>query len=428
MLAACGKATTAEPDQSTPPDPKLAGNPNYTTPVNYKTECLGRHLFDVPANLQWAMVDPKTPYDPGSQFTKNIATQNDIWFYGRLQVNATPPTTIKTFDAAKLDLRLGDKLFVDSLKKDVETGKEMSQEFKTYLLNDSKIQQWRQNIQFDQSNPMPGASDDDIKKAVIKNIMGAIARNEEEINKTKASIAEFREVDLKLPDSYARTRGDNLVAYLWRDKRVWRFATRKYEGETYDHMAQEFMDTLRHFRPRTLYEIPTEPGVCVPYGFFSDDGHAWYQIQNTLRLADAPNVTYTIGLGKNGDEPKPTGFDVWAASFMQGSGAAGMILNRQVTQHIKPRTIKIGAMQGILGGFIIKPDLQKGDDQEQSYHLQAGYNGEANSDFFPFVTLQMRSYTEGADPSLTQPAPPFQQSESRLLALAKSVRLRPVVK
>jgi hypothetical protein len=391
LLAACGKATTAEPAQPAPPDPKLASNPDYTKPANYKTECLGRHLLDVPGNMQWAMVDPEKPYYPGSQFTKKIAAQNDAWFYRRLQISATPSTTAKTFDAAKLDLRLDDKLFADSLRDEMARKK-------------NRVREWQ--LQSFDSTAIQGYKDD------IANL--------------EQSIAEFREVDLILPDSYARTRGDNLVAYLWRDKRVWRFATRKYEGEAYDHMAQEFMDTLRHFRPRALYEIPTEPGVCVPYGFFSDDGHAWYEIQNTLRLADAPNVTYTIGLGKNGDDPKPTGFDVWAASFMHGSGAAGMILNRQITQRIKPRTIKIGAMQGILGGFVIKPDPQKGDDQEQSYHLQAGYNGEANSDFFPFVTLQMRSYTEGSDPSLTQPAPPFKQSEERLLGMAMSLRLRPI--
>lgn len=390
LLTACGKATTAEQAPPPPPDSKLAANPGYGTPSGYKTECLGRHLLDVPLNMEWAMVNPEIPYYPGSQFTKKIATPNDVWYYQRVLVSATPQTIYKYFGWGTGHEKFEDKQYVDGLKGEMERKKVRVAEFQAENFDPAVIQSYKKDIA-------------DLEQ----------------------SISEFREIDLKLPDSYARTRGDNLVAYLWRDNRVWRFETRKYEGETFEHMAQEFMDILRRFRSRALYEIPGEPGVCVPHGFFSDDGHAWYKIQNTLRLQDAPNVTYTIGIGKNGDTPEPTGFDVWSASFMQGSGVAGMILDRQITQRIKPREIKVGAMQGILGGFVIKPDPYKDNDQEQSYHLQAGYNGEANSDSFPFVSLQMRSYTQGADPSLTQPAPPFQESEMRLLDIAKSLRLRP---
>ena len=96
LLAACGKATTAEPETSAPtPDPKLAANPAYVSPTDYKTECMGRHLFDLPSSMEWAMVNPEKPYYPGSQFSKKIATQNDVWYYQRVLVSATPQTIYK---------------------------------------------------------------------------------------------------------------------------------------------------------------------------------------------------------------------------------------------------------------------------------------------------------------------------------------------
>ena len=70
LLGACGETSSADPAPRPPPDPKLALNANYVTPAKYKTECFGRHLIDVPGEMEWAMADPQHPYDPGSQFTK----------------------------------------------------------------------------------------------------------------------------------------------------------------------------------------------------------------------------------------------------------------------------------------------------------------------------------------------------------------------
>lgn len=43
-----------------------------------------------------------------------------------------------------------------------------------------------------------------------------------------------------------------------------------------------------HFRP--LYEIPTQQGVCIPYGFISDDGTTPHNIAVTMRLIDHSDV------------------------------------------------------------------------------------------------------------------------------------------
>lgn len=402
LLAACNEANTAEtaPPPEPPPDPQLAYNAGYATPAKYKTECIGRHLIDVPSEMAWALSAEETPYYPGAQFTKQIYAMNDVWFYQRVQVSATPKTGIKTYHAATKDLLLDDRIFVTRLKERIPSNERLVAQLEGELLAGT------------------------VPPDRVASYRAAIQGHRDTIKELQESISEFREVDLGLPDSHARTRGDNIIAYLWRDNRVWRFATRKAESESFEQMYAFFIDTLRRFRPRALYEIPTEPGVCVPHGFFKDDGRQWYQLQDSLRLKDAPNVIYTLGIGKNLDEPKATGYDVWATSFMNGGGAAGTILGSQISKNIKPVYVKIGALQGLMGGFVIKPDLSKGDKQEQSYHLQAGYDGEANSDLFPYVSVAMRSFTKGHDPSLTKAAPAFEQSKDRMIDMMKSIRLR----
>lgn len=419
LLAACGETSSADP-APIPPDPKLAQNASYVTPAKYKTECFGRHLIDVPSEMEWAMASSKRPYYASASFTDKVFSGEDVQFYGRVEVSATATTEPATYELAKSETKADGNVYVHGLKTGIETNKRRIEESKSALLDEAEIQRARRDGLFDKRHPMPGASESEIAEAVKNEIKQSIKDIEADIKENEQTIAEFGEHKLNLPDSYAYKRSDSLVAYLWRDKRVYRFATRKSEGESFEAMAAKFSETLQRFRTRTLYEIPAEPGVCIPYGFFADNGSVWYQLTNSLRLKDAPNVMYTVGIGKNGGSPKATGLNVWAASIMQG---AGSYVERQITQRIKPREIKIGAMHGIMGGFTIKPDAEKGNDQEQSYHLQAGYDGEANSDFFPFVTFQMRSFTKNADPSLSRVAPPLKQSEIRLLGIMKSLRL-----
>ena len=422
LLAACGETSSADP-APTPPDPKLAQNASYVTPAKYKTECFGRHLIDVPGEMEWAMANEQRPYYPSASFTDKLFSGEDVQFYGRVQVSATPQTDRKYFGWGGEHEKFEGEQFLNILRTDIETDKRAIEDKKSALLDEAEIKRARRDGLFDKVHPMPGASESEINEAVKNDLKRRIKEHEDEIKKLEQTIAQFGEHKLNLPDSYAYKRSDSLVAYLWRDNRVYRFATRKSEGESFEAMAAKFSETLARFRTRALYEIPAEPGVCIPYGFFADNGSIWYQLTNSLRLKDAPNVMYTVGIGKNGDNPKATGLNVWAASIMQG---AGSYVERQITQRIKPREIKIGAMQGIMGGFTIKPDRTKGNDQEQSYHLQAGYDGEPNSDLFPFVAFQMRSYTKGADPSLTRIAPPLAPSQARLIGLMKSVRLRAV--
>ena len=50
------------------------------------------------------------------------------------------------------------------------------------------------------------------------------------------------------------------------------------------------MYVLRNFRARSLYELPTEQGVCVPYGFVKDDRPQKRSMGTIMRLKDHPDV------------------------------------------------------------------------------------------------------------------------------------------
>ncbi|QDK18301.1 T6SS immunity protein Tli4 family protein [Leclercia adecarboxylata] len=63
----------------------------------------------------------------------------------------------------------------------------------------------------------------------------------------------------------------------------------------------EVLSLLKRFRPRELYEVPPEPGFCIPYGFIAgDSGHEPRNMGVTYRLKNHPDITiFFQDLGPN---------------------------------------------------------------------------------------------------------------------------------
>lgn len=233
----------------------------------------------------------------------------------------------------------------------------------------------------------------------------------------------YEEIGLGIPDARAFIFGDDIIAYLWRGKRVWRFALEKANDETFESTLIKLQEILGRFRVRGLYGVPTESGVCIPYGFFADNGDVSYQIRNSLRFQDAPNVIYSLGVGKNDEQYKKMAMYGWLTTLLDAGAIEKLTRNQRWVWRLMPTSVNIGGLQGRQAGFAIKVGSEKTEDQETTYLMQVGHDGKSDSDLFPFVAFQMRGFAKGEDPNLTKAAPPLKVSKARLMALMESVRL-----
>lgn len=67
--------------------------------------------------------------------------------------------------------------------------------------------------------------------------------------------------------------------------------------------AQIFDSLLTMFKPRALYNIPREQGVCVPYGFVRDRNEIGYTIGTAYRLKDHPDIEFLFTVGPAAEVP-----------------------------------------------------------------------------------------------------------------------------
>ncbi|EMC3975446.1 hypothetical protein VDS67_003658 [Enterobacter hormaechei] len=137
-----------------------------------------------------------------------------------------------------------------------------------------------------------------------------VARKYEErdlklLNKPMETKAEFNrkhEYILKdYPNAFVNYDYRGYTVYINSGKRLYRFWGRnaKDSGEksqTTEMQVRksepEVLSLLNRFRPRKLYEVPTEQGFCLPYGFIAgDSGHEPRNIGITYRLQNHPDVT-----------------------------------------------------------------------------------------------------------------------------------------
>lgn len=60
-------------------------------------------------------------------------------------------------------------------------------------------------------------------------------------------------------------------------------------------------------RPRQLFDVPTEPGLCLPYVFIPDSGQEKHAIAMTYRLKEHPDITVNLKSETAEPTPKPGG-------------------------------------------------------------------------------------------------------------------------
>jgi hypothetical protein len=164
---------------------------------------------------------------------------------------------------------------------------------------------------FDENNPSPYRFGDDTVAPFSGGIETSSIVNASEYAFLRKKLQNNGDKsNQEMRDSYANDLSNLVKPYTtgypysfgWQDKngiRVFIYSNHRIINYP-SRQENEIQRFLTHFHPRALYEIPSQPGVCFPYGFIADDGKAPRSVAVTMRLVDHPDVEVFF---KDGSDP-----------------------------------------------------------------------------------------------------------------------------
>ena len=402
-------------------------NPGYVTPPGVKQECLGRQVFDAPWEMEWGVYRYAWE-DMRSGFSEALQSGSEVLDVGDLRIHVSKDDRVTSMVQVAPSLKAFLDEWIDDKKSSNASG------IRRYTKKNELLREIIKDLQI-----LKRKTHD---KKKIQPIDADINDRKKEIADNERTIVDIKEdkpeLDMGMPDA----RGWGGQAIVLRNGYAYQFewVGRSSEEDPVESTGNKtkqgiaalvtqaratFVKAVRNFRYRKLYEIPKERGICVPYGFWPDDGTTIYHTNATLRWADRQNVLYHFDTGtvtRLGSE----------LTWLKAGAVAGMGLGsifqaeatKRVKQRIGPRPALIGGLRGEQGGAV----LNVADDDKPpvlNYVMYTGYGGYGGSQVLPFVIVEMKSYTKEQEPELKDNPPPFDESVQRLERFLKSVRLRP---
>ena len=229
---------------------------------------------------------------------------------------------------------------------------------------------------------------------------------------------------------------DRMVTMGWQFKET--VAVRQFVGDSLLVKSEKLSNASRlanaPARPRPIFDVPKEPGLCLPYIFVPDDGKARRGLSMSYRLKDHPDIQITLtdssayrpqdsyqNMGEaeikhrnKGAEPDPEIADFW--------GQWLTMARKYESQWLVPDTTRPVTMAGYEGrqSFV----LLTLDDGTKSYGYYAVVRGkpDATED-----TPDLRLYVQ-QDMKQAQGKTPLTKEQfiEMAQAIAKSVQRRPV--
>ena len=381
--------------------------PSYKANSGVVEECLGRLIWSTDKMLAWPV--RRNPYAEFTHsFSKNIFSRGDEIKFGntRISVHLVDPAVRKAVIES-----LPENSLAYLKKKLIRAEAEVK---KTEKRKNGDI---RERNQYD------------IALTSVESTKQAIAE----------LIEKYRPFHPGLADSYGyRTeeygssgggeRYSTYRAYLFNANYLYTFESQETLDTkiSVESHGKQFSALLASFRTRRMNEIPTELGVCIPFGFLPDDGRTVTDIKQSVRWTDAPGVLYTIHTGNV--QPRQLKSTVMTALAASQVGRFGSNEEAQVKQYVDqrigPRQVSIGGLIGEQGGVALKV-TQPGAAPYEAYSVFTGYAGWLGTDVLPFILVDMQSFTLEQAPELKVNPPPFKQSMQRLEGMLKNMRLRP---
>lgn len=77
--------------------------------------------------------------------------------------------------------------------------------------------------------------------------------------------------------------------------------------QAFTKLKAELQSIVSGLRPRSLFDIPSEPGLCFPYLFVPDKGHEKHSVSMSYRLKDHPDMVINLQSETAEAAPKPGG-------------------------------------------------------------------------------------------------------------------------
>lgn len=383
--------------------------PGYNSPPGVKQECLGRLVFDVPRPVEWpTFYDGYTDEVFNRSFSRSVIDPGDEMRFGNTMVavigsvgGVTKERVLESTPAAlegHLKTRIKEKsAYIARLR---EKGGDKEESAKAIGEEEERIRGWEQTIVKNKENFTP--FDPGLP------------------NSEGYSTSRIEANDETLRYSVLRayvTRGEFLY--------VFESSVRMFKPSDKEEHKKNFTGMLAKFRTRAPNEIPTELGVCIPFGFIPDDGKTVTEFKQSLRFPDAPGVLFTIQTGNVHPRRIKLPPLLATARAIMNPGAANEDeqIKPVVTQRIGPRARTIGALRGSQGGVVLEV-THAGREKYDMYSIFTGYPGWLGSAVLPYILIDMRSISKAQAPELKQNPPPFKPSMDRLDILLKSMRLR----
>ncbi|WP_231890069.1 T6SS immunity protein Tli4 family protein [Ralstonia solanacearum] len=394
--------------------------PGYAAPVDSRTECLGRLVFDVPSgtNLEWAIPSKATTYGAYERLSQYFDNGTGR---GRIEIE-TPElrTVFAVYGPVTPTLReefLNYRVYMNAAKLRGRLSALKSQEEDEGL--------YRKKPELLGPNTKENLAES--RRKIEQDIADLKAdRYRKAVDLGRPDSAAFRSDEYTQGASYLRgsiVLGTRLVAFeamLLAD-----IPTHERPTEAQWTAAEDALRKLiGQLQARDLYEMPKERGFCLPYAFLRDDGTFGNEISASFRLADSPAVIYKLNFAAvpAGTPSATTLINATGRSMagLVGGSPEGM----KVTQRLGPRPVKIGALTSEQGGVVVEAQ-RPGKPPREGYHAYAGNAGWSGSQILPTIEVVMESASRERYPKLNADAPPYAEARPRFDALLKSIRLRP---
>lgn len=392
---------------------RIRDNPLPALPSGWQPDCLGRLSFALPKGSEWALEKPSWRSEESeAAFPDGVKGEGGArlaWEYNEILVSQL------LTDADLVAYREYNKRNISDQSENIIVGQRMLNAAQKELSEDQAATGKTSPYLLDKVN--------EVKLLIEQN---GYWRRLESVLGLKHE-----------PDAYATDNGQGLIVIrLLRNGRLYTIIRghkqlRDGNPERAKLLA-DLKDFVSRFRVRAPGEVPTEPGVCIPYGFIADDGKGDYETNATVRFPGHPGVTYSLDTGLKHDSgvdgtlslPMPAPVKVYAYL-----GSAKEVAGGHNVQPITPRGTNIGPYEADWGGFSINA-AKKGEPELRTYQIFVGEDGYTDDaghgwQIWPLIHITMDSKLPQQVPGLTQNPPPLEESKAMLFRWLPTFRLRP---